>query len=789
MAASAGADKQWTITKLGSPASVSFGDVCSKDGPQPQDVSITVSWTVKQTTSGINVITHVYATNPASRTITANVVDKIYAGTDQTTLLDTSPPTSVDVPANSTVLVITHEVTLDPVTTGLDVGSDLNDVATASYTDTVTGVGIPGTTEARANAQITQGDVANGTVDVTDTESITGTGLQFLVSDPTTGYSNYTANDKTTGPVDWSTTGVTADGSVVFSKTVYLDSRRITSGSLSDTAKILSGETTLDSFLLSIPISSTASTKLTISKTVPDILATGERFEITFHVAGTTPAVPGDDTTKYSNDVTLTFLPGDTTKSTDITGLLPDTYVVTETKNTWFPADYPTSPSQDGFLAPVGGNQQSVDLSADAGGVVANCSGTASFTNALAQGFAHAKVQKITAPVLASTDADYNWTFTLKDPNGDTLSTAIAGAGAGYVLFGTTPGVDLELEGKYTVVETTKTGWDLTSVDPADSVDAELCSFTVNYPQDEGTTFSCTFTNTKRGHANVVKTVQGLPPAGTQAFTFQLRQDATTTAVGTVLETQTANAANGGVFAFTTLLVPATTYQLCEIVMPGWNTNLGLIGTLFVPGSMLTPTLPNPDVNNMTVCANFTVTAGETKSFSVDNSPPPGGRALTIGFWKNWASCTSSSTSKTPTLDATLYAYLPSGIPVGKVASVVPGHVGQYSFFGQTATSTADCPHAVLLLNKSDFSGKKRASDPLYNMAAQLVGAELNIAAGAGVCAKVVTAITQANALLTKYTFTGFTYTGKLSSADATLANSLATRLDNYNNDRPAACL
>src|SRR5215831_19547137 len=116
---------------------------------------------------------------------------------------------------------------------------------------------------------------------------------------------------------------------------------------------------------------------------------------------------------------------------------------------------------------------------------------------------------------------------------------------------------------------------------------------------------------------------------------------------------------------------------------------------------MLTPTLRNPNVNNMTVCVDFTINPGQTLEFDVDNAPPPGGRALTIGFWKNWASCTTSSSNKKPILDATLFGILPNGIPVGNVVSVVPGYVGKKSFFGQTATSTLDCPHATSLLNKS----------------------------------------------------------------------------------------
>ena len=36
-----------------------------------------------------------------------------------------------------------------------------------------------------------------------------------------------------------------------------------------------------------------------------------------------------------------------------------------------------------------------------------------------------------------------------------------------------------------------------------------------------------------------------------------------------------------------------------------------------------------------------------------------------------------------------------------------------------------------------------------------------------------------------KYKFNGLTYTPKLTTADANLANCLATQLDNYNNGRP----
>jgi uncharacterized repeat protein (TIGR01451 family) len=302
------------------------------------------------------------------------------------------------------------------------------------------------------------------------------------------------------------------------------------------------------------------------------------------------------------------------------------------------------------------------------------------------------------------------------------------------------------------------------------------------------------------GLAKVVKTVSGQPPSGTLSFTFTLRQGADVINVGTTLETGLANAGNGGVLKFTTNLVPGNHYQMCEDVMPGWNTSLGT--NLFVPGSMTSPTLPNPNVNNMTVCTDFVAQAGQTTTFTVDNTPPPGGRALTIGFWKNWASCTTSSTNKKPVLDQTLAAAtaMTMNPPGGLVVSAQsagggwPNFAATYYLVLKGSTSTPNsapgCANAVNLLNKTAIDGKtKMASDPLFNMAAQLVGAQLNYFAGAGKNGPTTVNIQNAVLLLGKYGFNGLTYSPKLSSADTTKANCLATQLDNYNNDRSvSAC-
>jgi hypothetical protein len=42
--------------------------------------------------------------------------------------------------------------------------------------------------------------------------------------------------------------------------------------------------------------------------------------------------------------------------------------------------------------------------------------------------------------------------------------------------------------------------------------------------------------------------------------------------------------------------------------------------------------LYNPSGDNSTVCMSFSVAPGQAKSVAVDNRPPPGGLARTIGF-------------------------------------------------------------------------------------------------------------------------------------------------------------
>jgi hypothetical protein len=217
---------------------------------------------------------------------------------------------------------------------------------------------------------------------------------------------------------------------------------------------------------------------------------------------------------------------------------------------------------------------------------------------------------------------------------------------------------------------------------------------------------------------------------------------------------------------------------------------------------MIPPALPNPNVVNLTVCADFTVQPGQTRTFTVNNSPPPGGRALTIGFWKNWSSC--SGGKQKPMLDLALgiasfqTINSPGGLVVSaqNPGSLWPNYAPAFYLVlkGDPASTTnnirtaPDCMKAFNLLDKTTRDGRKKiASDPLFNMTAQLIAGELNRFMGAGINGSTIMNIDRAVLLNGKYKFDGLTYSPKLTTADANAANCLATQLDNYNNGRPVS--
>jgi hypothetical protein len=73
-------------------------------------------------------------------------------------------------------------------------------------------------------------------------------------------------------------------------------------------------------------------------------------------------------------------------------------------------------------------------------------------------------------------------------------------------------------------------------------------------------------------------------------------------------------------------------------------------------------------------------------------------------------------------------------------------------------------------------------------MGAQLLAAKLNYSAGAKQCTAATTNIAAGQALLVSIGFTG-SGASKMTALQASQANALATKLDQYNNNNPAGCL
>jgi hypothetical protein len=807
MSATQGSDHVWDIKKEPTPAKVSFADTCDNtSGANSAGVQIKITWTKEDASpSGdITVITHVYATNPAARVITVSLSDVIYSGT---TALHSTPAATTDVPANTQLLVLTHSTTVPSGT------SDLNDIATASYTDKVTGVPVPGTTTATASANVQlSGPELNQSAVIDDVESITPSPpFKFSADsfDPSGSgaFNGYTAGTKTAGPVEWISNSQGDSGSVTLDKTIYVNAgSAANSGTLDDTATLTGADGFTTDTDASVDVSSNKYVTLKISKSIPNVLSgsdPAQTFEFKVY----------DSSNNLVDTETLTFNAGDTSKSVDVSGLLPDTYTVKETTlSGWAPqsdqnVDLSSACSGTASfankLAPAlakvvktttpSGNESGWSMTLKKDGTAietlsTNSSGVAQFVSVLEEGHTYSIEETVKSGWFQNTTsncsgitvnypADGGKTFTcsieniqygsitvkkVTEPSGDTTKFTFTGDLAGSIGDGQQIGPTQEKPGTYSTTETVPSGWDLKSIVCNDS-DSSGSGATATFKVAAGENVTCTYTDTKRGQAKVVKTVLGQAPSGVQSFTFQLRTGASAAAAGTILETGTANAGNGGVITFSTKLVPGTTYQLCEQMSPGWTTTLG--PPLY--------SVYNPSGDNSVVCTDFTVTAGQLKTFAIDNKPPPGGMALTIGYWKNWSSCTGGG--QKPTLDATLLKMSNAG---------TPETLGNLVIDPKVLGATKACQYAANILSKQTLTGKKMSSDPLFNMAAQLLAADLNLGAGAGQCAASATAINQAHALLSTYKFDGNGYTPKLSTADANLANSLGTTLDKYNNNK-----
>jgi hypothetical protein len=288
---------------------------------------------------------------------------------------------------------------------------------------------------------------------------------------------------------------------------------------------------------------------------------------------------------------------------------------------------------------------------------------------------------------------------------------------------------------------------------------------------------TCTFTNTRKASVQVIKTFQGGPITGTETFTFTLRTGASGTETGTVVETQTANSTNGGTLNFATKLTPGTSYQICEVVMVGWSSSIDSL-----PGAFVIQ--PEPDGDNSTHCVAFTPTPGQNVVLTIDNIPPPGGDARTIGYWKNWSSCTRGNQAHV--LDYILWSFsLGHRVEVDLPLDTFPD--GPYSpgvLLGNFPVTNCDAAFNILskrLANGAAKNGRSYASNPAINMAAQLLAAKLNIQASADPSC-ILPVIALADQYLAAVNYNGTT-APNFPKPTGDAMNILAGLLDDYNNN------
>ena len=582
---------------------------------------------------------------------------------------------------------------------------------------------------------------------------------------------------------------------------------------------------------LAININADARVVLTITKTMDVTILQGDE-NVTFSF---TVSKEG-----FTKDVNVTFAAGDeASKDIVVSDLEPGTYKVTEN---------PTA----GFYAVEGAVVENIDLN------LPNCAQPAIFNNELSDEQTVA-VSKTTSP----TGHDGDWNMTLYSVVGETLtpvSSLLTTMNAGEEFFTIDGLLD---EGNYTILETMKTGW-------YKSARSTSCDFSVNYPSDYNTAYTCSYTNTKYAEIIVKKVTD---PTGsdvafgftfdnapfslvdgnmtsygdlkpgvytvvendpTPAFdlvglvceevdidqttvdpnkvtidgataTIDLRAGATVTCTYTNRErgmVELIKTENGGVptmpwnFSLTgpevntvgtvpigpsdpltftdAKLVPGENYALCETGVPVAWTVVWMLDGKVVDA---THTNLSSDESNEDQCVEISVTAGQTVQVAIDNSyTPPGGEPRTIGYWKNWSTCSNGNQAQKAADNGGVAAniYL-----IDDVLTITLGDYG-----------VTTCEDAVSILNKSDVnSGKKRASDAAYGLASQLLAAMANEKVGA--CKGASDTIAEANTFLMELT-PSFDGSGEFltpkkdrkgpNAGKRAKANELAGILDSYNN-------
>jgi hypothetical protein len=255
MSAVANTSYIWSLAGNG-PAGLNLTWNCDQTGQQSATAQETLNWTESSSPSpsGTTVTTHVTASNPADRAVSVSTTDTIYNGS---TALDTQSST-VTVPANTTMVVLTHTITV-PASTTI---SNLTARSSSSYSDAVTGATIKGALIATSFTKVQTGTAQNTSATISDVIGLAASGLSYSVdsvSGATGSFSGgYTLGTPTTSSLTWTSTSQSASGSVTFNETIYGANQTNASGALTNNATTNGngGFTNTQSF--STPVSATA---------------------------------------------------------------------------------------------------------------------------------------------------------------------------------------------------------------------------------------------------------------------------------------------------------------------------------------------------------------------------------------------------------------------------------------------------------------------------------------------------------------------------------------------------
>ena len=325
--------------------------------------------------------------------------------------------------------------------------------------------------------------------------------------------------------------------------------------------------------------------------------------------------------------------------------------------------------------------------------------------------------------------------------------------------------------GTYGAAEIVPAGWSLTSRVCVRTAGSGAAIYTTPNAADvsvalaAGQEVTCTFTNDELGTLIVEKQIPG-----TNLSTFDFTRSVMPASVtgsftlGDGQNSSTGKKLNSG------------NYTVCETVPAGWQDPVASING----GAGQAGSFDNVD----TFCwSGIAVAKGGTTTVVVTNRMPPG-TTRTIGYWRNWSSCTNGKQWEKSLANDTWNKTLDGNLPQTVGMLLLAGAPG-------ADLASPDCLKAFNILSKRDIGGTNQANDAAYNMAAQYLGALLNVSAGAGSCAAADAAIIKAQQLLSNtlpsgpsgVLFTGSgAFLGKGANASlVNLAKSLAGTLGSYN--------